>query len=109
MSYITCHCGCDIKDTTDSLRSKGHLIPDQDLYALWDEIDHLLDRVGAGELTAEEAYMPMRRSMSLSRVIYECYRCGRIYFEGINPGDEFQSFVPENKNSQGLLRSRSSK
>ena len=104
---IGCHCGETIHDLTDSLPSKGHIIPDQNWLGVYDDIDdHVIDAVNAGTRTVEEAYMESRRIISSSsRLVWQCANCGRLYVDGQN--GELECFVPENKNtSRRVLRSR---
>ena len=108
--WFECHCGNEIKDTTDCLRNKGHLTPDQDLHSVWDGMDEqVIDRIASGELSLDEAYVNSRRLMSLpARTVYQCFECGRLYIDG--PDGERNCFLPESKaTDKGVLRSRNSK
>ena len=108
--HFDCACGNRISDTSDGLRHKAHLTPDQDLYDVWDGMDvEVIDRVASGELSQEEAYVKSRRLMSEpTRTIYQCFECGRIYIHGLD--EKLHSFRPETDvTDSGILRSRKSK
>jgi len=108
--WFDCRCGVTIKDNTDSVRHKGHLTPDQDLYAVWDGMDEqIIDRVVSGELPAKDAYVVSRDIMaSPTRSMYQCFNCGRLYIDG--PDGKRHCFVPESDaTDKGILRSRTSK
>lgn len=108
--WFECSCGNIIKDTTDCLRQKGHLTPDQDLYSVWDGMDdQVIDRVASGDLAPNDAYMISRRLMaSPTRTMYQCVECGRLYIDGLD--GELHCFLPEsNMPDKGILRSRNSK
>src|SRR4051812_11974080 len=106
MSYLTgdyvkigCHCGATISDSTDYLSHKAHLLPDQELYEVWDGIDdEVIDRVASGVLTPKDAYMVSRRIMSSpTRSMWQCFECGRLYIDGLE--GELHCFMPENENT----------
>ncbi len=104
---IVCPCGNIISDNTDSMRHKGHLTPDQDLYAVWDGIDEqVIDRVATGDMPIEDAYMVSREIMrSTTRSMYQCFACGRLYVDGVD--GTRNCFVPEHDSTdKGILRSR---
>ena len=108
--WFDCRCGNTIKDTTDCLRQKGHLTPDQDLYLVWDEMDdQVIDRVASKELAQNDAYMLSRSLMAApTRRMYQCFECGRLYIDGLD--GELHCFLPESETTdKGILRSRNSK
>lgn len=74
---ILCECGSLIRDQTDFLSYKAHLIADQDI-------------TDALELSDKGSSSWWH---SLSRMMYQCGECGRLW---INDHDnELRSFVPE--------------
>lgn len=108
--WFECRCGERISDTTDCLRHKGHLTPDQDLYVVWDGMDEqIIDRVASGQLPVKDAYMVSRNIMSSpTRTMYQCFQCGRLYIDGADGNRH--CFVPESdRTDKGILRSRTSK
>jgi hypothetical protein len=92
---IGCHCGATISDSTDSLAAKGHLIPDQALYSMWDGIDDkVIDPVASGQLTVNDAYMVSRNIMSApTRLMWQCFVCGRLYIDGRD--GKLNCYVPD--------------
>ena len=79
--HFTCVCGQVISDTTDRLRNKAYLLPDQDwfLIAANARIADALDIYG------------LLRNM---RRIYSCYACGRLAIP--DPvTDSFLWYLPE--------------
>jgi hypothetical protein len=107
---ISCRCGAMISDTTDYISRKGHLTPDQEIYGVWDGIDdEVIDRVASGELSVNDAYMVSRRIMSSpTRLMWQCFECGRLYIDG--PNGDLHCFVPEDEHTEKrMLRARNSK
>jgi len=92
---IGCHCGAVIVDQTDDLPHKGHLIPDQDFYAVFDALDNrVIDPVADGRLGRKEAYRVTRLIISgPSRLVWQCVACGRLYLDA--PDGQLRCFVPE--------------
>lgn len=91
---IRCHCGNSIIDQTDNLPCKGRLIPDQEWFRIFDAIDvGVIDRMADGGLDREEACMMVRRIISgLSRPMWQCRQCGRIYIDDRN--GNLQCYLP---------------
>ncbi len=72
-----CTCGHVIDDGTDYIPYKAHVISDQDIYE-------------AAEVSARgsESWV-----VALTRRLYECIACGRLWLEG--PGRELAGYKPE--------------
>ena len=84
---ISCSCGEVIRDQTDYLSSKAHLIADQD----WEDF-------------AESSEKQKRLDRSYVRLCYQCSACGRLYIE--DPSRALQCFVPEGVLTGVLASSR---
>ena len=74
---FACACGNVIRDQTDYQPHKAHLISDQDLFEALEISD-----------TRSREWFP-----SLTRALYECRRCGRLWLEA--NGDDLIAFIPE--------------
>lgn len=71
-----------ISDTTDYIPYKAHLIPDQDLFDYFDEIDKIISNVGISLKEKEYAMMKIRDlSNEYTKIIYQCQKCGNIFLE----------------------------
>ncbi|MCA8993795.1 MAG: hypothetical protein KDA88_17540 [Planctomycetaceae bacterium] len=91
---IGCNCGATIFDSADYLPQKGHLIPDQDWFDVYDAIDDdVIDKVADGTLTKEAAYMKAREIIgSKARLMWQCVGCGSLYVDGRD--GQLHGFVP---------------
>jgi hypothetical protein len=104
---IGCHCGALIIDQTDYLPHKGHLIPDQECFAVYDAIDEeVIDPLAGGRLEKEEAYHLARDIIRrAARLMYQCRRCGRLYIDDLE--GNMQCYAPTSEDtSHEILRSR---
>src|SRR5436190_18872531 len=103
---ITCHCGALIRDQTDSLPHKAHLIPDQEWFPVYDSIDLVIDDVAGARLDAEAAYTKIRSILgTASREIYQCRQCGRLFVD--DSQRQLQTFAPASAGTcREILRSR---
>lgn len=105
---IGCHCGASIIDQTDELPHKGHLIPDQEWFRTFDDIDdQVIDPLVAGQLGKEPAYHRARQIIRRpARLMWQCPACGRLYIDGVD--GRLRCFVPEGEPAdREVLRSRS--
>jgi hypothetical protein len=106
---IDCHCGAIIIDQTDYLPHKGHLIPDQEWFAIYDAIDEkVIAPLVGGRLDKETAYRRACFFISNSaRLMYQCRECGRLY---IDDGQaKLQCYLPaDGGTAREILRSRES-
>jgi hypothetical protein len=79
---IACTCGATIRDQTDNLPDKAHLIPDQEWFAVFDAIDVVIDDAMAGRSDADTAYNAIRRILvNAVRPVYQCRVCGRLFVD----------------------------
>ena len=106
---IDCHCGAHIVDQTDDLPHKGHLITDQEWFAIFDALDdELIDALVDGRLDKQAAYHLVRQILGRSaRLMWQCRECGRLYIDGLH--GQLRGFVPQDEPAdRELLRSRPS-
>jgi hypothetical protein len=104
---IGCHCGAVIADQTDDMPHKGHVIPDQEWFALYDAIDDaLINPVAEGKLSKETAYHLARQIIGrCARLAWQCRECGRLYVDDADA--QLHCFAPEGASvSREVLRSR---
>jgi DNA-directed RNA polymerase subunit RPC12/RpoP len=103
---IACKCGEIIRDQTDNLPWKGHLIPDQQWDPVLEAIDRIIDETKSGLLQGEAPYMHLREVVgAAAKPVYQCGRCGRIFiFERQEPA---HIYWPESEStSKEILRTR---
>ncbi|MCH9791538.1 MAG: hypothetical protein K0U82_12050, partial [Planctomycetes bacterium] len=63
---IGCKCGSTIFDSADDIPQKGHLIPDQEWFNVFDAVDdEVIAPLSASKISVEDAYMKSRH------IIYE--------------------------------------
>jgi hypothetical protein len=103
---ITCHCGALIRDQTDALPHKGHLIPDQEWFPVYDSIDLVIDDVVAGRSDAEAAYTKIRSILgTAARHVYQCKKCGRLFVD--DRQHQLHTFAPTSAETcREILRNR---
>lgn len=100
MSWLRCKCGYIIHDSSDYISYKGRIMADQDHF------DYL-------DFTAEiiESKYPDRKKLvnncfdkftGMTKIIYQCSKCGRLYIENNN---EIFCFMPENHDNKNILKS----
>lgn len=80
---IDCTCGALIVDETDHLPNKAHVIPDQEWFAALDALDNvLIEQLAGHRITKAEASLLVRQILvQHSRLVYECFSCGRLYID----------------------------
>ena len=82
---IQCSCGHVISDGGDGLGHKAHIIPDQNLFPLFDAIDRVLQFECATPGAREAACTRVRSLITQSaRLAHSCAKCGRLYINGLN-------------------------
>jgi hypothetical protein len=103
---IRCQCGAMIRDQTDNLPHKGHLIPDQEWLPVYDGIDVVIDDLAAGRVDAETASMKIRSILgNASRHVYQCKECGRLLVD--DRQRQLHTFAPASADMcKEILRSR---
>jgi len=102
---INCGCGGVIVDQTDYLPNKGYIIADQDWFDFLDAIDKAVEQSGENEKTKECLCSKISSlAINLTKLIYQCPTCGRLYVE--NDHDELEIFAKvEQFRGNGILRS----
>lgn len=106
---IGCYCGEPIVDQTDDLPHKGHVIPDQEWFAIYDAIDdEVINPVAEGKLSQEKAYQCARQIIGRgARLAWQCRKCGRLYVDDAD--GQLHCFAPEGAPiDREILRSRPS-
>ncbi len=101
MSRIVCRCGEILRDNTDNISYKGHILSDKEFFPLLDIADELIESKSPDR---EALAMEFRRCIGgyiRLRDVYQCYKCGRLLVEGEN--GEFFSFAPEDHSETRLL------
>lgn len=96
---IECECGTVIVDQTDGLPHKGHVFGDKDWFDFWDKIDAAIENPPLAE-NKQETVMRIRQS-DMSRLVWECHQCGRLYLEDEN--HDLLQYVPANHKNNGVL------
>lgn len=98
MSWIKCHCGNIIHDSTDYISYKGSIIPDQDENDYFDGIEKIIksDNPDKNSLVCDFL------CEFSDKTIYQCTECGRLYIEDNN---KLFCFKPENHNNTKILNS----
>src|SRR5438309_508292 len=90
---IGCQCGATIRDQTDNLPDKAHLIPDQEWFPTLDAVDKIIDDAIAGHTDANAAYIAIRRILgTAARHVYQCRACGRLFVD--DRQRQLHPFVP---------------
>lgn len=95
--HFLCPCGNDIHDTSDCLSYKASIIADQDYEDLW-EILEKAEKPHTDKMDiATEVMRLLRRNM------YQCPKCGRIFFEDATDGYELACFEPVKEVNKRML------
>lgn len=92
---IRCHCNATLRDQTDGLRNKGHVLADEAWFPTLDALDtEVIDAVADGRLSRNDAYVACRRILlGATRTAWQCSACGRLYFIGADR--QLHCFAPE--------------
>ncbi len=106
---INCLCGGAIIDQSDYLPDKAHIIPDENYFPLLESIDDAIEKSGPSAAEKEAAAMHIRRLIGdISKRIYQCSDCGRIYIDGPARTWSIYQFNPaDDAIPRELLRSKS--
>jgi hypothetical protein len=86
--WIECVCGAQIKDITDGVQNKAHLVTDPN----WFEVS---------ERQSEPQLSPWDW-LSMARSVYECFECGRLWISD-RGNKTFHTYAPEGDDGPGLL------
>ena len=93
---IGCFCGEQIVDQTDFLPSKAHFIPDIDWFSVMDEMEEVIEKVAAGQVTKEQALNLIHDPLlTFSRQIWQCRHCGRIYIDPSDGSRRLECYKPQ--------------
>lgn len=94
---IKCDCENIIVDQTDYLNYKGYIISDTQWLDFWDSIDNAIDQ---GSSTVDKLELNIKLQ-DLFRAVWECTKCGNLYFESNNRG--LIPFTPNVKGYNAIL------
>ncbi|MBZ9714210.1 hypothetical protein [Deinococcus multiflagellatus] len=108
---FACPCGEVIRDQTDFLPHKAHLLPDERLHAFLDSLEELVLEIEA--LTVQERRERLSdRITDLwlrdMRALYQCPVCGRLNVDSLDRQRGY-SFVPEEEGTPGNLLATSTR
>lgn len=100
MSWIRCHCGYIIHDSSDFLSYKGSIMADQDESDFFDRVEEIIksDNHDKNSLMCDF----LCKFSYMTKTVYQCSQCGRLYVESDN---ELFCFTPENHNNNRVLKS----
>lgn len=90
--WFNCACGYKFHDNTDSLSFKGYVLADEDLVEFTESFDKYAD---APRITQKNKYARddiVCNSLNMLRTIYQCPKCGTVYFSDFN-GNKLHAFV----------------
>ena len=127
MSKLGCTCGNVIRDQTDFLRHKGHILKDYDIEAAYNTIGEecqaliLAKAHDDRESWIRRHYLPgFPRDLSDSDLfasfvsdvlrkllvdVYECEACGRLWVQRPGTVNEFVPYSPDDGKLSSVLRS----
>lgn len=94
--WFECQCGQQIKDISDGHSYKAHFMSDKNWLLLWDAVDNTIESPATSPKEKETTCMNVRKKI-YSRVMYQCFQCGRIYLNDEN--NQLISFTPEIENT----------
>jgi hypothetical protein len=99
---IGCSCGEVIRDQSDDLPDKAHLVPDEIWFTVFDRLDSIIGDAVQGRMKLEDAQRAaMQAVWDASRPIWQCRACGRIYIE--NPKRDLGIFVPASETEERMI------
>lgn len=100
MSWIRCHCGYVIHDSSDYLSYKGSIMPNQDEYDYLDSVSEIIEsKCPDRKKLVDDFYFKVP---DMTKTVYQCSQCGRLYIEDNN---KFFCFKPENHTNNDVLKS----
>ena len=124
MSKLGCTCGHIIRDQSDSLPYKGHVLKDQDQEAVLEGIAsdvalYIKSLLGEdkGEWIAQFPWLQGKENgaviwgimtqycLKYPVDLYECENCGRLWVQKGVKAQGFVSYVPENPEIRAVLQS----
>jgi hypothetical protein len=107
MSNLGCICGSVIRDNTDAVPNKGHLVPDPRFHDLVEAIRKEVQDFfaggpvqpndEAGKILAEDRlhFVIARNLMQYTTIVYQCTTCGRIHVQRKDDPNRFDPFMPD--------------
>ena len=101
MSWLRCHCGYIIHDSTDYISYKGSIIPDQDEIDYFDRIEEIIK----SDNPDKNSLMCDFLCEFVTKTIYQCTECGRLYIEDNINNNKLFCFKPENHSNTKILNS----
>ncbi|MDE6780987.1 MAG: hypothetical protein K2J40_05965 [Ruminococcus sp.] len=100
MSWIRCYCGYKIHDSSDHLSYKGRIMSDQDYFDYLDSVSSIIgSECPDRKKLVDNFYF---RVPDMTKTVYQCSQCGRLYIEEDN---KLFCFKPENHTNNGVLKS----
>ena len=98
MSWLKCRCGHIIRDSSDYIGYKGHIMPDQDEGDCFDRVEEIINSDNPDKNNLMFDFLCEIND----KIIYQCTECGRLYIEG---KEQYYCFVPENHDNKNILKS----
>lgn len=100
MSWLRCHCGYVIHDSSDYLSYKGSIMSDQDEPDYIDSVAELIESDSPDRVELVDKFIC--NFCDMTKTIYQCSQCGRLYIEEDN---KLFCFKPENHTNNNVLKS----
>ena len=95
---IRCSCGAMIVDQSEWLPDKAQVIPDESFFPLLDAMTRAIRQSGPSAEEKEAAADHVRQLViDITKCIYQCAECGRIYVDGPRGTRIAYEFVPANE------------
>jgi hypothetical protein len=95
---FNCICGEVIRDQSDYLPNKAYVVPDESYFDLLDFIDDAIEKSGPTAADKEAAAMRVRGKITgITRHMFQCSGCGRIYVDGPPKSSIVYRFDPANE------------
>ena len=94
---IRCECGFAIRDSTDFVAEKAHIIPDQSWEDAFVGMENVMSLLARGEIDQGQAKLRLLvEVLKRSMLAYQCHECGRLIIcpEGARNDLQDQLFVP---------------
>lgn len=92
---IECVCGAMIVDQCEELPNKAHIIPDDNYWGLLRAIDDAITKSGPSAAAREAAALTVvDLVINMSKSMYQCGNCGRVYIDGPAPTFNTYQFNP---------------
>lgn len=99
MSWIRCHCGYKIHDSSSHLSYKGSIMADQDESDYFDGVEEIIK---SNNPDKNSLMCDFLCEHSMTKTVYQCSQCGRLYIE---EDRKLFCFKPENHTNNNVLKS----